>query len=109
MFVQYLEIGLVCQFASSQSTVQNCQASTQQANFACREAKYFLSKSKAFLLAVRQNVLAERKMFEKFDGGETSKQGHIVETIPCWEKSCSVLLGLKKSKNRETLTAETGH
>ena len=28
-------------------------------------------------------MLVEHEMFEKFGGGELSKQGHIVETIPC--------------------------
>ena len=28
-------------------------------------------------------MLAEYEMFEKFGGGETSKQGHAVETISC--------------------------
>ena len=30
-----------------------------------------------------QNVLAEHEMFEKFSGGEMSKQGQAVETISC--------------------------
>ena len=30
-----------------------------------------------------QNVLSKHKMFEKFSGGETSKQGQVVETISC--------------------------
>ena len=30
-----------------------------------------------------QNVLAEHEMFEKFGGGETSKQGQAVETSSC--------------------------
>ena len=28
-------------------------------------------------------MLAEHEMFEKFGGGETSKQGQAVETISC--------------------------
>ena len=30
-----------------------------------------------------QNVLVEHEMFDKFGGGETSKQGQTVETISC--------------------------
>ena len=30
-----------------------------------------------------QNVLAEHEMFEKFGGGEMSKQGQAVKTISC--------------------------
>ena len=30
-----------------------------------------------------QNVLAEHEMFERFGGGETSKQGQAVETSSC--------------------------
>ena len=40
----------------------------------------FLSGSKTFWLAEVENVLAEHEMFEKLGGGETSKQGHAVET-----------------------------
>ena len=35
------------------------------------------------MLADVQNVLAEHEMFEKFGGGETSKQAHAVEAISC--------------------------
>ena len=35
------------------------------------------------LLANVQNVLAEHEIFEKFGGGETSKQEQAVETISC--------------------------
>ena len=34
-------------------------------------------------LADVQNVLAKHEMCEKFGGGETSKQGHAVETSSC--------------------------
>ena len=46
-------------------------------------SKICFPRSKNVLLAIGQNVLAENEMFEKFDGGEMSKQGHIAETIPC--------------------------
>ena len=44
------------------------------------------SESKTFLLADVQNVLAEHEMFDKFGGGETSKQGQAIETISCQTK-----------------------
>ena len=31
----------------------------------------------------KENVLPEHEMSEKLVGGETGKQGYIVETIPC--------------------------
>ena len=37
--------------------------------------------SETFLLVIGQNALAVHEMFEKFGGGETSKQLHIVETM----------------------------
>ena len=39
------------------------------------------AQNKQHLLADVQNVLAKHEIFEKFGGGETSKQGHAVETI----------------------------
>ena len=36
-----------------------------------------------------QNVLAKHKMFEKFGGGETSKQGQAVQTILCQANNVS--------------------
>ena len=44
----------------------------------------FLICIKTFLIADMQNVLVEHEMFEKFGGGEMSKQGQAVfETILC--------------------------
>ena len=43
--------------------------------------KCFRFESKTFLHADKQNVLAEHEIFEKFDRGETSKQGQAAETI----------------------------
>ena len=39
--------------------------------------------SKQHLLADLQNVLAKHERFEKFGGGETSKQGQDVEIVSC--------------------------
>ena len=39
--------------------------------------------SKQHLLADLQNVLAKHERFEKFGGGETSKQGQDVESVSC--------------------------
>ena len=36
------------------------------------------------MLAVEQYVLAVYEIFEKFGGGETNKQGHIVEIFRSW-------------------------
>ena len=46
-----------------------------------------LIRTKTFLLTDVQNVLSEHEMFEKFGGGETSKQGQAVETISCQANS----------------------
>ena len=46
-------------------------------------AKLASKHNKQHLLADVQNVLAENEMYEKFGGGETSKQGQAVETISC--------------------------
>ena len=40
-------------------------------------------------------MLPEHEMSEKLVGGETGKQGYIVETIPCQETCRSVLSGLQ--------------
>ena len=61
-------------FASSQIYRRNWQAHVQPAKFACRKAKIFL-------LPIGENVLTEHETFEKFGGGETSKQGSAVEPI----------------------------
>ena len=61
---------LCASVASSHSAWRNWQANTEQATFACRQAK----------LAGMQNVLAKHEMFENFGGGEMSKQGQAVET-----------------------------
>ena len=44
------------------------------ASFACNQI---------CMIADVQNVLAEHELFDKFGGGETSKQGQAVETISC--------------------------
>ena len=82
---QYLELGNFCLPVSpvAKSAWLNWQASTEQATFACRQAK----RSKTLLLAYVQNVLAKHEMFEKSGGGETSKQGQAVETIACQASS----------------------
>ena len=41
------------------------------------------SVSKYAWIANKQNVLAEHDMFEKFGGGETSKQGQAAKSISC--------------------------
>ena len=46
-------------------------------------------RNQKHLLADMQNVLDEHEMFEKFGGGETSKQGHAVETISCQANNVS--------------------
>ena len=54
-----------------------CKSLRQEANIACVDKQI----SKTFLLVYMKNVLAEHEMFEKFGGGETSKQGQAVSTI----------------------------
>ena len=80
-----MELGHFCLpvLSVTNSVWRNWQASTEQATFACRQAKMFLSESKTFLLAHVQNVLAKHEMFEEIGDGETSKQGQEVVVVSC--------------------------
>ena len=55
----------------------------RRTNICLPTSKDVFDLNQKHLLADMQNVLDEHEMFEKFGGGETSKQRQAVETISC--------------------------
>ena len=80
---------LFASFTNNQICMAKLASMHRRTNISLPTSKNVFDLNQKHLLADMQNLLDEHEMFEKFGGGETSKQGQAVETISCQANNVS--------------------